>query len=362
MSTKSYNCLFFPYWLPSLSYELTENKMISRLDVQTYDPGSSEFQQFQNEAFDSFTDQAPDTYDVLNALRDLLTLRGLWKQISETPGRLYKRLMAIPQKRSTIGVVQKPWRLMTLREQLFRIGAVGNDALDLSKALSSSYLLNEFGVKPLIRDIEEVFVAVQPALERLAFLRSTVGQNFPAHYTKTFALSKPDFRAGVADASLGSYNYLWYRNIQGYVRYTAAAKVRNRIRGLWSVGAQAEMILAAMGAGDPLVFLWDLVPFSFVLDWFVGIDKWLTSHGKIQPFAGELQVRDVGVSIKKHITADLMFEGNGMTPNQLLFGRAEVKLYSRKPGLNPDLSLYLPTVNLTSKQQAILLALAVQRA
>lgn len=100
---------------------------------------------------------------------------------------------------------------------------------------------------------------------------------------------------------------------------------------------------------DPIVSAWELIPFSFVIDWFINIGDWVNS---ISPFAGGT-FKGACVSIKDDYTQSQSFGitwsgGSGTGAHSGSFGSVETEITVRRytrfphsgglPGWNPRLT------------------------
>jgi hypothetical protein len=302
---------------------------------------SPAFGNFCSDAFYALTDQMPPVVDGLHIVQDLLTLRGLARSILS----IFKRI------RSAIGGPGS--------SAIWGRGA-GNSFAAISKLLADAHLTQAFGIQPLIREMKTLGDGFYALSRRIQFLRDTQGHRFITHYKKSHVPSwKPStyFTGGVPEAP-----QLWIaRPIAGRVTYVATVSVHNRLEGLEGFSAELSSFLASFGLGRSASFAWDLVPFSFIIDWLVPVSKWLDKHATISPFRGRLVIEQAGHSIKGQFAWDIAFHpaaafGN---PEQHL-GRLVYSSYDRGLGLPADASALL-SGSLSAHQLAILASLVFQR-
>lgn len=337
--TNGNSVTFSPCWYP---VSCTRNGwQPSLLPLDGVAIGSSLFQDFCNAAFYKFCDVADSKLDVYNVAKDFLTVKGLVGQVAAAGGKLialYRKACQLAGRRA---------RNLPLREVAHQIG--------------DNYLLNLFGIQPLIGEISSTAGKAQLALERIAFLRRTQGQTFPAHYSKTFKVSKPDVHS-FDDGTWGPSPEVWLRRIEETVTYVASCRVRNSLTGLNEIGANIESFLAGIGVGHAAEFAWDLVPFSFVVDWFFQVDKFIERHLSINPFGGEFTVENAGVSCKSDIVGEYSIEHPLIVGGSMSGGKIHMNGYTRTPGLPADYSVFGSFPSLTPTQIAIISALVTQRA
>ena len=200
------------------------------------------------------------------------------------------------------------------------------------------------------------------SLTRVAFLRKTQGTIFPAHYTENIPLSGEDRLLCVADDMCLAGTQMWLRNVKGAITYGCSAKVKNGITGLDGLFADAKVFLAACGSRSISAFVWDLVPFSFVVDWVFNVSGLLERYAAIESFKGELQIVSAGTSFKKVFSGDLSLEGSALTNGSMKWGSVKISQYDRQAGLDCGVNVFGPLSDLSSKQLTILTALLGQRA
>jgi hypothetical protein len=167
--------------------------------------------------------------------------------------------------------------------------------------------------------------------------------------------------ASTTDGTSGHTQVLHFVNPVDLVTFNATAVIQNNLKGLSGPLSQAEAIWAGIGGTHAWAFMWDLVPFSFVVDYFVQIDEWLRRHVSDKPYLGSLDVVDVGTSWKGEYRCDVVLRCPDHEEGDVSLGTIYQRSFSRKRGLSPNLALYTPFSGLSPKQLAILSALALQR-
>jgi len=314
------------------------------MDNTSYERGSNRWEEFLANAFKSVTEQVPVVIDVPHLLQDIFTLKGLIKQCRKLLLKLWKIL-------SNIGAYGGHYaNLLTLRKIMAR-----------AKDLSNGYLIYQFGVKPLIREVESLFGGTVSLLKRLDFLRRTKGSVFTARYSESVSYSYTDRNLGLADVYGFRNSEMHLRNIQGKILYTCTARIKNDLVDLDDLFAGVKLYLAGLGGNTAVVFLWDLVPFSFVVDWFANVSGVLEKYATLNPFGGELKVLSADTSFKKDCTADLTIEGDQLVESPIPYGTLRLQQYDRQPGLDCGLNIFSPLSSLTPHQLGILSALIIQR-
>jgi hypothetical protein len=153
-----------------------------------------------------------------------------------------------------LGEITAPLDLVKLGRVLpSRIGKKGVRVVGLLDLLTSSYLTYKFGIAPTLSDAEDVSAKVKPLYERL-----TSGSLFTEQTGH-----------GKVVVSLEEGNDLGVPPC--YVTLRATVRVRPNPDSLVTALITAD----TMNLLPTLSNVWDIVPFSFLLDWFVPVGSYL---------------------------------------------------------------------------------------
>lgn len=162
----------------------------------------------------------------------------------------------------------------------FRRGDLKGIARNLNitpKRLHKSWLEYKYGWMPLLMD-------VKGAAE--AFAQSQVGR---------------PIRFSVSSKGLWKYSRTWKsgtipnaHNHPIVINYSSTSSVTRRVK-IWVEITNPRMsYLQQLGLTNPALVAWELVPFSFVFDWFISVGDWLTGLTALH-----------GVSVKKAMESQL---------------------------------------------------------
>lgn len=136
-------------------------------------------------------------------------------------------------------------------------------ARESTRSLSNIYLEFHFGWAPLLRDIHDAMDVIQkPLRPALISGRAMVTYVDPSSFPLTTSTD-------------GTWNYSDFRT----GTYTQTLTQRAEVI---MINPNLEM-MQRIGVLNPLSIAWELVPFSFVLDWFVTVGDYL---GSLTDFAG----------------------------------------------------------------------------
>lgn len=140
-----------------------------------------------------------------------------------------------------------------------------NPKYDPSKPLASVYLQNEFGIKPLIRDLATIIgqlgERVQAAQEEFLALGRTE-DGLTSHYSETLASSN-NFQIGTKNNYIFGYGTETKTRFTATLRYNYDYKLRSDFDAFmkyWGLSGSAEAV-------------WEAIPFSFLIDYFIKIGK-----------------------------------------------------------------------------------------
>jgi len=201
-------------------------------------------------------------------------------------------------------------------------------------------LLYKFGVAPAIQDIRTTLNLHQKVKDRLRFLNIHAGRYVPIRVRRTLPC--------VFDSSQTSHPIFEDMTTRQSAQQTeccmfAMGRVRNDIANASVYRAYAE----SFGLNKIVGTAWELIPFTFVLDWFTNAQERINSLTRIQLGEGTFyNLVGIGHSIKDTVKHELLIvPGNSSTygcpmtsPNSLTTVlTVENSRYTRLPGL-PDTS------------------------
>jgi len=135
-------------------------------------------------------------------------------------------------------------------------------ANDSANAIGDGWLALQYGWKPLLMD-------VHGACEALAKAKN--GTN--AIYANS---SGTAYKAWIEDKSIiGNPPSGWSGTEVTLQQLNASLLVKYKVR--YSKSSPQVSNLASLGITNPALLTWELLPYSFVVDWFVPIGNWLSS-------------------------------------------------------------------------------------
>jgi len=189
---------------------------------------------------------------------------------------------------------------------------------------ADSYLQAEFNILPLISDITGIYQAVSRTERRMNDLISREGRIRVSHFRRVLddgGYSEDDYELDSPAWSMQTYNdfgvviprtcwtstrsrrevytqpSVFHAQLQYNYNYTAYQREHARLLSL----------LDALGVNFNPAIIWNAIPWSFVVDWVVGVSRWLNDQriGNMDPQINMLQYlwsikreRRVGITTK----------------------------------------------------------------
>jgi hypothetical protein len=200
---------------------------------------------------------------------------------------------------------------------VMRLIKIRNVAQTLRRQLqagSDGYLQAQFNLLPLLSDIAGVFQAIHRTKDRIDELLRYAQTNRVGHWSTTF-----DEYPNVNDTSDAYYPLAQPAEMSGaFVQYTAAYLSRQVINEPSTFHAEmnyryylssyevrnAELLglLDALGVNANPRIIWNAIPWSFVVDWVLGVGRYLEDNGTTLNLDPLIHVRDYMWSIKRKRT------------------------------------------------------------
>jgi hypothetical protein len=239
----------------------------------------------------------------------------------------------------------------------------------LDKNASNNFLAFEFGVKPFIKDIQDILKLSESVDKRIKHLIAYNKQTSHKTFARTTLFEEPytwywSMFDAIANRETPTAVDLEFRRLNAKVQFRCGAKLYQDLSDLQGAMAQMKALAAGGGFNKPARVIWNAIPYSFVVDWFFHVGKLLDSLS-VQPFGGTYEI----TNIMHSLTSEALYEvtqvhRNGTTAdndfNHFKLGVVHAKSYVRKSGL-PLQSLFFTDGALSPKQLALSAAMLNQR-
>lgn len=226
--------------------------------------------------------------------------------------------------------------------------------------IASQYLGYEFGWKPLLSDLSQMLqFQVQVDKRILELNRLYSGTGLRRRLTLLDQTQSSEVNGIVVDSSLGTYIrakkfVVTRRRRWGTIRWRPTAVPRDI--GHQALGRTARRLVYGMGhLGLDASQAWNLLPFSWLADWFGNFGEWLAAHRNDVPAAptGPVNIMTLTETYETWQRTDSL--------NKVITGAEGVRILRTKERAQSSgtLSVTLPLA--TARQFSILAALNLQR-
>lgn len=200
--------------------------------------------------------------------------------------------------------------------------SLGRACLQIAKSSADADLYYQFGVKPAISDISDALDAHSKVSSRLQYLRSAAGRFVPVRVRQDLM---SDFDGSIPEVSSNpndSTRWQWVTtNMVSSATIGCWGRVRDdiRFRGDWAA------YLQYFGINKVIGLAWELIPFSFVVDWFTNAQERINSMTRLQTGGPFTEFCNFCTSVKKRKVDelflvpgyDLSFSGNMIEPSSV---------------------------------------------
>lgn len=228
---------------------------------------------------------------------------------------------------------------------------------------SDALLASEFGIRPLIGDLQALASVISHAKKEVNRLLSNEGKELVSHYRMGVPVD------GSRTDTIQPYNDTLGNKFDVTRVYTSAASVytgtlRYSIKFDSKMRAHAHTLglLDALGLQFNPKFVWDAIPWSFVIDWVAKVGN-LLEQLKTSNLAPQVIITDYCHSYKRQFSIE-QFIAFGVTNPQkfpaALVSTWAYSYYIREPAV-PNTSLYLYGSGLSPRETILGVALALQR-
>jgi hypothetical protein len=178
---------------------------------------------------------------------------------------------------------------------------LGQMTRHLAKKTSNATLFYNFAVRPGISDLQDTFLAHQRVSSRLNTLRSAPGRYLPVRVKQQLAANIVNNDMLPPDTGV-LCDYQWQCN---YKRSTAIIGAWGRVREDLNMSDTWLAYLEYFGINKMAGLAWELIPYSFVVDWFTNAQERLNSVSRLRVGGPFTQYRGLWASEKAELVEDL---------------------------------------------------------
>lgn len=221
------------------------------------------------------------------------------------------------------------YRRMTLGGFSRHIRGLGKKAVD-------AHLSWDFAVKPAIQDTIATLSAHDFVSRRMAYLSSHSGSYIPIRVRQELSASSSNTVPGGLSAGVRSKIFTLCDNKKSLGVISAWGRVRQDLdwNDTWSA------YLQYFGVGKIIGLAWELIPFSFVVDWVTDAQEYIDNYTRLRTGGPFASIRNLSASLKEYTEESLWLNpgyepsigaqiGNPVGPVKI--ARRHVSTYSRSP-------------------------------
>lgn len=312
----------------------------------------------QNLIDDSLNAMLPGIRPNLSILNSLYELKDL-RTLPETINRVER----------TVSVLDKALRANRALPLIKRIAKLGSEAKRLLRlalgAVSDVYLQKEFNLDPLVGDVMKTYSSIQNVKKQVDSLLRNEGKIQKRHFRRFLNQSYPAYKDESFSIDGSPLTVLGTNTTGRLTQYVdplfcATLIYSYRLNGIERENALLRGLLDSLGVNLNPQIIWNAIPWSFVVDWFVDIGRFLrdnTMMRNIEPYT-YIQAYCWSFKVKRLISTYISWigspHGNGCTRVPVT-GLVEVA-YKRAP-MVPDIIRSLRVSGLSLKEFSLSAAL-----
>jgi hypothetical protein len=232
----------------------------------------------------------------------------------------------------------------------------------MTKTLSGGFLNYKFGWESLLGDLNSINSMFTTVRERIEYLKRTNGvpTRLGFHRNSIWVpstLNVPTFGTSGWDTIKTRHTLIESRS-----DFQATCTIVNTLDFLDGVVGWIRALSGALGLNNPVKAFWNVIPFSFVVDWFIKVDKRLDNLTRINPAVG-WSILNATCSVKTSYRVKTEFSTlyNGSYWVYVNPGYYTGTRYVRFVGLPVKVDDITPVSDLTPEQLVLFLALLNQQ-
>jgi hypothetical protein len=201
--------------------------------------------------------------------------------------------------------------------------------------ISNGFLYWSFGVAPLISDMKKVQSALKTIQSKMRQNLLHRGTNQSSHTTMKGSFGALNYSGTVGGGIDADLNTWWKGRINILFPPTKIVSVRGIRSHKYNTDAfnKLDYLLTRFGSAGPASYIWERIPFSFVVDWFVDLSGVIDALDQFST-GNSRSIADISISEKwslsisqlhkQYLTYACSTYGNE-------FARTQLDYYNRQP-------------------------------
>jgi len=235
----------------------------------------------------------------------------------------------------------------------------------IGKTVAGGYLNYKFGWEQLLRDLDDLSKMWDKTISRMDYLRRTYGVPTRLGFHRKIDWHPPSLNSAPGLGNI--YPQSWNLNGVTGVRvsltefsceFRATAWIMQHLDYVSDLIGFLRVLAGELGFANPIKSVWNLIPFSFIVDWFTKTSTHLDNITRFRPAMG-WDVDDVTQSVTYDFTFNIeqysIYDPRGANTVVAAYA-VPVKVYERFVGLSFQWALLNPE-ELSPTQLTLLLAM-----
>jgi hypothetical protein len=235
---------------------------------------------------------------------------------------------------------------------------------------ADGYLQQQFNLLPLLSDVNGVINATRETRQAIARLLAEEGKNKTSHFLRslgniftdsdsTVVIPKAQYYSGAIDGDIEYYRSVKYLSPM----FHAMLEYDYNLTQWERENALVLGMLDSIGLNNNPAIIWNAIPWSFVVDWVLGVNRWLDQlkRRNIEPttrlrrYLYSIKVRRV-TSLSMRVGKGSPYRDSGVVP----FAGLDETSYLRMP-YRPDVMRAITSSGLSPKEFSLGAALVLSR-
>jgi hypothetical protein len=220
--------------------------------------------EFADRAYQKIKPSLNSAFSLLNFIYELKDLKPLWKEYFKNKGA-FKKCFSI----------LKNSRHMKLRQ--------------LWKELATVHLEWSFGIKPFISDLQSIYKTLKSLKKNCKEITDHAGLVENRHYSSQIpfpgsselngTISRFPIMENTSDVDLSGISVSYVITLSQIDKGEhATCRYSYSVPYLSEFESTVGKYLDAFGVSFDAAIIWNAIPFSFVVDWFINVGEWLHSR------------------------------------------------------------------------------------
>lgn len=233
---------------------------------------------------------------------------------------------------------------------------------ELIRQGSETYLTYQFALKPLVSDICGLFDALTSFHQQVENLLRNAGKPhrsyyscdvddfFPVEQDQTVLYDRTYVRGGINCRRIVSYP-------DGKPRFRATTEYTYTLSEAQVANAQLYGLLDSLGVNLNPQIVWNAIPWSFAVDWVIGVNRWLGQYSRrlLEPRVN-IHRYVWSCSARRKVECRMHFSPGESVSSEVLVMRAEQDAYCRYLA-SPDWTRSIAASGLNLKEFSFIAAL-----